>query len=100
LSWFNCACFYNTCHVDEPEKAPSKPSNQTTLQRQHYENTGGFDDRKVAEQAQIIQEKILTYFVVIFYVEWFWVRGGRFVDIGGVVDHHSFHKQLKYGLHV
>jgi hypothetical protein len=43
---------------------------------------------------------LTTYFVVIFYVEWFWVRGGRFVDIGGVVDHHSFHKQLKYGLHV
>jgi len=43
---------------------------------------------------------LTTYFVVFFFVEWFWVRGGRFVDIGGVVDHHSFHKQLKYGLHV
>jgi hypothetical protein len=28
---------------------------------------------------------LTTYFVVFFYVEWVWVTGGRFVDIGGVV---------------
>ena len=48
----------NTCHVIEPEKAPSK---QTTLQRQHYENTGRFDDKKVAKQAQFTQDKIFRY---------------------------------------
>lgn len=50
----------NTCHVVEPEKAPSKPR-LPTLHRQLYENTGGFDDRKVAVQAQFKQDTIFRY---------------------------------------
>jgi len=50
-----------TCNVVEPEKVPSKPSKQTTLQRQLYENTAGFDDTEVARQAQLNQDKIFRY---------------------------------------
>ena len=52
----------NTRHIEEePEKEPRKQSKQTTLERPLYENTGGFDDRKVAEQAQFRQDTIFRY---------------------------------------
>lgn len=50
----------NTVHIIEPENGQRRVKNPT-LQRQNYENTNTIDDSKVANQAQLNQDKIFRY---------------------------------------